>query len=91
MHSIDKQKHILVINRSFWPDTEATGQFLTELCEELVEKYKITVIAGRSYYGTGEFFKPFRFYSRDAFNSVKILRTRHTRFWKGSLIGRILN
>jgi hypothetical protein len=26
---------ILFLNRSYWPDAEATGQLLTELCEDL--------------------------------------------------------
>lgn len=87
----NKDKHILVFNRSFWPDIEATGQFLTELCEELAKKYKVTVIAGRSYYRTKEAFRPGEFCSREKFNGVEILRVRHTRFWKGNLTGRIIN
>lgn len=84
------KKHILVLNRSFWPDTEATGQLLTELCEQLAKVYKVTVIAGHSYYIKG-LFKPFRLYSREIFNGIEILRVRNTRFWKASLIGRIIN
>jgi glycosyltransferase involved in cell wall biosynthesis len=83
--------HILVLNRSFWPDIEATGQFLTELCERLVRKYKVTVIVGRSYYAEKDVFKPGRLYNRETFNGINILRVRHTRFWKGNLLGRIIN
>ena len=38
---------ILFINRSYWPDAEATGQLLTELCEDLAEQFDVTVIAGQ--------------------------------------------
>lgn len=90
---IDKgnDKYILWLNRSFWPDIEATGQFLTELCEQLAKKYRVTVIAGRSYYTGKEDFKSGRLYARKIFNGIEILRVRHTRFWKGSLWGRITN
>ncbi|UCC94677.1 MAG: glycosyltransferase family 4 protein [Candidatus Omnitrophota bacterium] len=91
--SVDRMdlKHILIINRSFWPDIEATGQFLTELCEHLVKKYRVTVIAGRSYYVKKDIFEPAAFYGKEKLKGVEILRARHTVFWKGSLIGRLLN
>lgn len=87
-----KDKHILVFNRSFWPDIEATGQFLTELCEQLAKRYKITVIAGRSYYEEKEeLFRRGRFNRREIYKGIEILRVRHTKFWKGNLLGRITN
>jgi colanic acid biosynthesis glycosyl transferase WcaI len=39
---------VLVLNRSYWPDAEATGQLLTELCEDLASRFQITVIAGQT-------------------------------------------
>ena len=43
--------NILFFNRSFYPDIEATGQFLTELCEDLAELgHEITVVSGKSYH-----------------------------------------
>jgi colanic acid biosynthesis glycosyl transferase WcaI len=84
-------KHILMFNRSFWPDVEATGQFLTELCEQLAKRYKITVIAGRPYYGEKDTFGRGRFLKRDIYKGIEILRVRHTKFWKKNLMGRILN
>jgi len=86
----DKIKHILVLNRSFWPDIEATGKFLTELCEALVEKYEITVIAGRSYYIKGKVLKP-QLPDQAALSKIKIIRVKNTMFWKGNLIGRFIN
>lgn len=70
---------------------EATGQFLTELCERLAERYEVTVIAGRSYYAKREAFRPYSLYSSEIFNGINILRVRHTRFWKGNLLGRFIN
>lgn len=87
----NRNKHILLFNRSFWPDVEATGQFLTELCEQLVKKYRITVIAGRSYYVEKETFGIGRLYKREVYKGIEILRVRHTRFWKKHFMGRIIN
>jgi hypothetical protein len=43
-----KSLHIAFFNRSFYPDTAATGQLLTELCEGLVQEHgcRVSVLAG---------------------------------------------
>ena len=82
---------ILLLNRSFWPDTEGTGQNLTELCKGLAARYKVRVICGRSYYIGKDGFKLFQLYKREIFAGIEIFRVRHTRFWKANLIGRLLN
>src|SRR3989454_1314776 len=40
--------HVAFFNRSFYPDTAATGQLLTELCEGLVGTHgcRVSVVAG---------------------------------------------
>ena len=40
--------HIAFFNRSFYPDTAATGQLLTELCQDLVNVHgcRVSVVAG---------------------------------------------
>ncbi len=40
--------HIAFFNRSYYPDTTATGQLLTDLCEDLVREYgcRVSVVAG---------------------------------------------
>lgn len=38
---------ILFLNRSYWPDVEATGQLLTELCESLSTSFEVQVVAGQ--------------------------------------------
>ncbi len=41
---------ILFFNRSFHPDVEATGQLLTELCQDLAaQRHTVTVVVGRPY------------------------------------------
>jgi glycosyltransferase involved in cell wall biosynthesis len=91
MHCSNTPRHILLFNRSFWPDIEATGQFLTQLCEQLAKKYRVTVVVGRSYYVKKDSFGPFCFCKRETLHGIEILRVRHTRFWKGRFLGRITN
>jgi glycosyltransferase involved in cell wall biosynthesis len=38
---------VLFLNRSYWPDMEATGQLLTTLCEGLSDDFQVQVIAGQ--------------------------------------------
>jgi glycosyltransferase involved in cell wall biosynthesis len=40
---------VLFFNRCYWPDVEATGQLLTELCSDLAGRHghDVTVVAGR--------------------------------------------
>lgn len=46
MASCDKPS-VLFLNRSYWPDVEATGQLLTELCEGLAQDFSVSVMAGQ--------------------------------------------
>jgi len=41
---------VCFFNRSYWPDQAATGQLLTELCEDLASRFgaEVTVVAGRA-------------------------------------------
>lgn len=46
-HKIPAQPKVLVLNRSYWPDVEATGQLLAELCTDLTTAaFDVTVITG---------------------------------------------
>lgn len=83
------RKKLLFINRSYWPDIEATGQLLTELCERLAEDYEVTVICGhpvQTQVAAAEGDRRLR--SR---HGVTILRVWHTRFDKASFVGRVIN
>ena len=42
-----KLPRVLFLNRSYWPDVEATGQLLTELCESLSSSFDVQVVAGQ--------------------------------------------
>ncbi|MGH7863999.1 MAG: glycosyltransferase family 4 protein [Candidatus Binataceae bacterium] len=77
-----------MLNRSFWPDLEATGQFLTELCEDLAERHDITVICGPSYHLGARSMRPF---SEERRGRVRILRTWGTRLAKARLAARLVN
>lgn len=44
------QKRLLFLNRAFYPDVEATGQLLTDLCRELENDFEIHVICGNPLY-----------------------------------------
>jgi glycosyltransferase involved in cell wall biosynthesis len=43
-------KRLLFLNRSFYPDLEATGQLLTELCQAMEEDFEVHVICGNPLY-----------------------------------------
>jgi colanic acid biosynthesis glycosyl transferase WcaI len=80
---------VLFLNRSYWPDAEATGQLLTELCEDLPDSLDVTVIAGQPNDNpTGA---DYRRRGTEFRNGVRIRRVRHTRFNKRFLPGRIIN
>jgi glycosyltransferase involved in cell wall biosynthesis len=81
--------HILFLNRSYWPDVEATGQLLTELCEDLAPHARVTVVAGQpNHRPNGE---PFRRRGLDQRNGVTIDRVWHTRLPKSLLLTRAIN
>lgn len=46
MRMQNKHPRVLFLNRSYWPDVEATGQLLTELCESLTSSFDVQVVAG---------------------------------------------
>ncbi len=80
---------ILVLNRSYWPDAEATGQLLTELCEDLASQYQITVIAGQTNQNpTGV---RCRTWGAQEHNGVTIRRVPHLKLGKKFLWARGLN
>lgn len=79
---------VVFLNRSYWPDGEATGQLLTELCEDLAEKYDVTVIAGQPNHNPGN-----ESFSRSAafvHNGVTIERVRHPQWGKRTLVARAI-
>jgi glycosyltransferase involved in cell wall biosynthesis len=88
--------HVAFFNRSFYPDTAATGQLLTELCEDLVQRYgcRVSVVAGVpllaasqhvTHHSKGSIFK------REQYRGIEVLRAQGTRFAKRNIVGRFSN
>jgi colanic acid biosynthesis glycosyl transferase WcaI len=82
---------ILFINRSYWPDTEATGQLLTELCEDLAAsgEFEPHVLCGQPNHVSiqGQDIDA----AAASHHGVVIHRARHSQFAKKSLVGKLLN
>lgn len=83
----DRRPRVLFLNRSYWPDMEATGQLLTALCEGLSEKFDVHVLAGQ----------PNATSSKDEDtdsskrNGVTIHRVSHTTFPKRNMAMKAIN
>lgn len=78
---------VCYFNRSYWPDTGATGQLLTELAEDLVARHgmEVTVVAGYPLSASGPI-EP-----RETRNGVTIARARGTTWSQRSFAGRAAN
>jgi colanic acid biosynthesis glycosyl transferase WcaI len=78
---------VCFFNRSYWPDTGATGQLLTELAEDLAAKHgcEVTVVTG---YPIAPDFTPAPVEMR---NGVRVIRARGTRLSPRRFTGRALN
>lgn len=88
--------HIAFLNRSFYPDTAATGQLLTELCQGLVEQHgcRVSVVAGVPLISAGgntSAHRPGLLLQREHHRGIEILRARGTRFSKRRFLGRFSN
>ena len=82
-------KKVLFINRCFWPDSEATGQLLTELCEFLAERWGVSALVGQPNWDTesDEFVKV----GDQVRNQVQIHRLAHSQLPKSQRFARIRN
>jgi colanic acid biosynthesis glycosyl transferase WcaI len=78
---------VCYFNRSYWPDTGATGQLLTELAEDLaaVHHMQVTVVTGYPLSATGPIA------ASETRNGVRILRARGTTLSQRSFAGRAMN
>lgn len=88
--------HVAFFNRSFYPDTAATGQLLTELCEDLVRAHgcRVSVVAGVPLLPApaGEIHQQHGLmFSREQYRGIEILRARGTRFSRRRFLGRFSN
>jgi glycosyltransferase involved in cell wall biosynthesis len=88
--------HIAFFNRSFHPDTAATGQLLTELCAGLVEEHgcRVSVVAGVPLLpaiNCGVSPTKGRLVQREHYWGIEVLRARGTKFAKRRFSGRACN
>jgi colanic acid biosynthesis glycosyl transferase WcaI len=87
---------ITFFNRSYYPDFGATGQLLTELCEDLASRYgnRLTVVAGVPLTTDAPLAVTPRWYRpvcRDERHGVQILRAFGTSFPPRRFLGRVSN
>jgi glycosyltransferase involved in cell wall biosynthesis len=68
---------------------EATGQLLTELCEDLAPNHRVEVLAGQPSQAPHQ--EAFRRVGRQSRQGVTIRRVWHTRFAKRNMLGRLIN
>ena len=80
----ERPLRVCFFNRSYWPDTGATGQLLTELAEDLVARhgFDVTVVSGPASNGSP---------SREVRNGVTIVRAAGTQFEPKVFAGRVSN
>src|SRR6478735_734742 len=78
---------VCYFNRSYWPDTGATGQLLTELAEDLVKVHGMQVTVVTGYPVTAKAPLP----AREERNGVTIIRARGTTFSPRRFSGRAIN
>ncbi len=85
--------HLLVFNRSYHPDLGATGQLLTQLCEDLVawHGWAVTVVAGRPTVTLDGAGQPPPSIRREVVRGVTVLRGTGTWFAKAQFAGRAMN
>jgi colanic acid biosynthesis glycosyl transferase WcaI len=86
---------VVFFNRSYYPDFGATGQLLTELCEDLVSRfgYDVTVVSGMPL-AAEEAIRPVRWYApvrREQRRGVTILRAWGTALPNRTIAGRVSN
>ncbi|KAA5543809.1 glycosyltransferase family 4 protein [Roseiconus nitratireducens] len=83
------RRQILFLNRSYWPDIEATGQLLTDLCRGLTGRFDVHVVCGQP--NSPERNCHYRKQGTSVHDGVTIHRLRHQQFRKKNPFGRILN
>ncbi len=82
--------HVAFFNRSFHPDETATGQLLTDLCEDLVRAHgcRVSVVTGPPLAPSPGSQVSF---GRSTFRGVEVHRVRGTTFDKSRFTGRATN
>jgi colanic acid biosynthesis glycosyl transferase WcaI len=91
MNPARRPLHVAFFNRSYWPDMASTGQYLTELAQDLVERHgcKVTVVAGQPL--TVSAVRARGVFSREERLGVHIIRANGTHFRPRRFAGRAAN
>ncbi len=82
-------KTIKFINRCYWPDSEATGQLLTELCEYLAPRWNVEAIVGQPNWNAEG--KQFVSSGVERRNGVRVNRLSHRQMPKNRKFARLCN
>jgi colanic acid biosynthesis glycosyl transferase WcaI len=82
---------VLVLNQYFHPDSAATAQLLTELCEDLARQHKVHVVTGRPSYNPSRPTRSRGIISRESHAGVQVSRVWSTTFDRSSMAGRLAN
>ena len=82
---------VLVLNQYFHPDSAATAQLLTELCEDLATRHEIRVVCGRPSYNPTEPTFSRGLISHESHAGVRVSRVWSTTFDRSSMGGRLAN
>ncbi len=86
---LDYRPTAFFVNRSYWPDAEATGQLLTDLTVSMADQWNVEVLVGQPNRNpTGEAFLDRGVEVRQ---EVAIRRARHLQLPKRSAPGRMAN
>ena len=83
------RRRIVFLNRSYWPDIEATGQLLSDLCRGLSPHFDVHVVCGQP--NSPEPSSSFLQVGAEVRDGVTIHRLAHHQFAKKNPFGRILN
>jgi len=81
-------KRLVFLNRSFFPDIEATGQLLTELCQELASDFDVHVVCGHPLYRQTKRRWPI---TKTTYDNVTIWRINNTTLPKKYFWARFIN
>ena len=82
---MNRRPKVLFLNRSYWPDVEATGQLLTELCESLHSSFDVSVVAGQPNQ-VRDANEETLWHEEPVRNGVKIHRVTHAQYPKSRML-----
>jgi len=89
-HGKNTLSKLVFVNRCYWPDREATGQLLTDLCEHLAgQGHEVHVVCGQP--NSPQPGVEFQLRGMETHRGVIIHRLAHARFPKRVPAGRLLN